>query len=96
MTFSDRFFKNRVKHIVIIQMLLGIPITVLFILSLKSYPTNFFYSGLIGITLAVYMLLSGIEQYILNKKSWSFTFFFLSIVIILVAAQSFYISQLHK
>ncbi|PEC51450.1 hypothetical protein COJ46_17080 [Bacillus sp. AFS077874] len=97
MTFSDRFFKNRIKPIVITQMILGIPVTLFFIFSLKSSPaSNFFYSGLIGITLALYMFLSGIEQYILKKKSWSITFFVLSVMIILVASQSFYISQLHK
>ncbi|XRG80705.1 hypothetical protein V5E38_10560 [Rossellomorea sp. GAMAL-10_SWC] len=96
MTFSDRYFKNRVKPIVITQMILIIPITVLFIFSLKSYPVNFLYSGLIGMILAVYMLLSGIEHYILKKKSWSIAFFVLSVFIILVASQSLYISQLHK
>ncbi|QKE71291.1 hypothetical protein HPK19_00050 [Arthrobacter citreus] len=96
MTFSDRFFKNRVKPIVITQMILGIPVTVFFIFSLKSYPVNFFYSGLIGTTLALSMFLSGIEQYILKKKSRSIAFFVLSIIIILVAAQSFSISQLHR
>ncbi len=77
-------------------MILVIPYIVLIVFSLKSFPVNFFYSGLIGIIMAATMFLSGIENYILKKKNWSIGFFFLSIVIILVAVQSFYISQLHR
>lgn len=47
-------------------------------------------------TLAVTMFLSGIEQFILKKKSWSIVFFVLSVIIIFVAAQSFSLAQLHK
>ncbi|PEC50653.1 hypothetical protein [Bacillus sp. AFS096315] len=97
MTFSERFFKNRIKPIIITQMILGFPVTVFFIFSLKSYPpVKFFYSGLIEITFALYMFLSGIEQYILKKKILSITLFVLSVIVIIEAVQTFSISQIHK
>jgi hypothetical protein len=43
------------------------------------------------ITLATSMFLWGIEQYILKKKRWSIAFFVISVIAILVAAQTFYV-----
>jgi amino acid permease len=94
MKLDDRFFKNRVKQIVITQFILIIPMIVFLFLSFTTYPVNFLYSGFIGIILAISMFLNGIEQYILKKKGWSISFFILSVIIILVAVQSFYVSTL--
>ncbi|MDQ0202270.1 hypothetical protein [Neobacillus ginsengisoli] len=96
MKLSDRFLKNRVKQIVITQFILIIPMIVFLFLSFTTYPVNFFYSGFIGIILAISMFLNGIEQYILKKKGWSISFFILSVFIILVALQSFYVSTLKR
>jgi amino acid permease len=96
MKLSDRFLKNRVKQIVITQFILIIPMIVFLFLSFTTYPVNFFYSGFIGIILAISMFLNGIEQYILKKKGWSISFFILSVLIILVAVQSFYVSTLKR
>jgi amino acid permease len=90
MKLSDHFLKNRVKQIVITQFILIIPMIVLLFLSFTTYSVNFFYSGFIGIILAISMFLNGIEQYILKKKGKSIPFFILSVLIILVAVQSFY------
>jgi amino acid permease len=95
MKLSDRFLKNRVKQIVITQFILIIPMIVFVFLSFTTYPVNFFYSGFIGIILAISMFLNGIEQYILKKKGWS-KFFILSVFLILVAVQCFYVSTLKR
>ena len=42
------------------------------------------------------MFLAGIEQYILKKKGWSISFFIVSVFLILVAVQSFYVSTLKR
>ena len=89
MKLSDRFLKNRVKQIVITQFILIIPMIVFIFLSFTTYPVNFFYSGFIGIILAISMFLNGIEQYILKKKGWSISFFALTLLIILVAVHMF-------
>lgn len=89
MKFSERFFKNRVKPLVITQFILIIPIIVFIFLSFTTYPVNFFYSGLVQIIFAISMLLMGIEQYILKKKGWSISYFILSVLFIFVAVQSF-------
>ncbi|WML50226.1 hypothetical protein RCG23_10705 [Neobacillus sp. PS3-34] len=94
MKFNERFFKNRIKQIVITQFILIIPMFVFLFLSFTTYPVNFFYSGFMGIILAISMLLYGIEQYILKKKRWAISFFILSVLIILVAVQSFYVATL--
>jgi hypothetical protein len=96
MKLSDRFLKNRVKRIAIAQFILIIPMIIIVFLSFTTYPVNFFYSGFIGIILAISMFLNGIEQYILKKKGWSISFFILSVLIILVAVQSFYVSTLKR
>jgi hypothetical protein len=94
MTYKDRIFKNRVKPIVITQFILIIPMIVFIFLSFTTYPVNFFYSGFVGIILAISMFLMGIEQFILKKKGWSISFFILSVLIILVAVNNFYVSTL--
>lgn len=96
MKLSDRFFKNRVKPIVITQFILIIPMIVFIFLSFTIYPVNFFYSGFVQIMLAISMFLAGIEQYILKKKGWSISFFIVSVFLILVAVQSFYVSTLKR
>ncbi|MED4227527.1 hypothetical protein [Neobacillus cucumis] len=96
MKLSDRFLKNRVKRIAIAQFILIIPMIIIVFLSFTTYPVNFFYSGFIGIILAISMFLNGIEQYILKKKGRSISFFILSVFIILVAVQSFYVATLKR
>ncbi|MFB7140799.1 hypothetical protein ACFCYN_14190 [Gottfriedia sp. NPDC056225] len=64
MTYRERLFKNRVKPIVIMLMILTIPIVLFAILSFSSYPANFFYEGIGQSFLSVFMFLMGIEQYI--------------------------------
>ena len=96
MKLNDRFFKKRVKPILIAQFILIFPMAVLIFLSFSTYPVNFFYSGFIGIILAISMFLNGIEQLILKKKGWSISFFILSVFLILVAVQSFYVSTLKR
>ena len=96
MKLSDRFFKNRVKSIVITQFILIIPMLVLILLSFTTYPVNFFYSGFIGIILAISMFLTGIEQYALKKKGWAISFFFITLLIILVVIQTFYVASLKR
>lgn len=96
MTFRDRFFKNRVKPIVISLILLSIPIIIFLILSFTSYPVNFFYSAIAQSIFAVYWALLGIEQIILRKKGWAIAFFVLSALFIFVAIKTFNVSQLHK
>ena len=96
MKLSDRFFKNRVKPIVITQFILIFPMIVFIFLSFTTYPVNFFYAGFVQIILAISMFLMGIEQYILKKKVWSISFFILSVFLILVAVQSFYVSTLKR
>jgi hypothetical protein len=93
MKLSDRFFKNRVKPIVIAQLVLTIPMIVLMLLSFKTYPVNFYYSGFIGIIFAISMFLNGVEQYALKKKGMAISFFILTLLIILVAIQSFYVAS---
>jgi hypothetical protein len=88
MKISDRLFQNRVKPIVIFQFVLIIPMAVFVLLSFKTYPVNFFYSGCTGMTLATSMFLLGIEQYLKKKKS--VPFFVLTLIIILVAVQNFF------
>ncbi|MFB6468994.1 hypothetical protein ACE38V_19765 [Cytobacillus sp. Hz8] len=72
MKISNRFFKNRVKPIVITQLILIIPMIVFILLSFTTYPVNFFYSGFVQIILAISMFLLGIEQYILRRKDYQF------------------------
>lgn len=96
MKLSDRFLKNRVKPIVIAQFVLIIPMIVLVLLSFKTYPVNFYYSGFIGIILAISMFLTGIEQYILKKKKFSIAFFTLTLLIILVVIQTFYFASIKR
>jgi hypothetical protein len=96
MKLSDRFFKNRVKPIVITQFILIIPMIIFIFFSLTTYPVNFFYSGFVQIILAISMFLTGIEQYILKKKGLSISFFIISAFLILVAVQSFYVSTLKR
>ncbi|MBM7655224.1 hypothetical protein [Neobacillus cucumis] len=96
MKLNNRFFKNRVKPIFITQFILIIPMIVFIYLSFTTYPVNFFYSGFIGIILAISIILNGIEQYILKKKGRSISFFILSVLIILVAVQSFYFATLKR
>lgn len=93
---SYRFFKSRVKPIVITQLILIIPMIVFIFLSFTTYPVNFFYSGFVQIILAISMFLTGIEQYTSKKKGWSISFFVLSVFFILVAVQSFYVSALKR
>jgi len=96
MKLSDRFFKNRVKPIVITQFILIIPMLVFVLLSFMTYPVNFFYSGFIGIILAISMFLNGIEQYALKKKGRAISFFILTLFIILVAIQTFYVASIKR
>jgi hypothetical protein len=96
MKLRDRFFKNRVKPIVITQFILIIPMIVFILLSFTTYPVNFFYSGFVQIILAINMFLLGTEQYILKKKRLSIPFFALTLLIILVVIQTFYISSIKK
>jgi hypothetical protein len=96
MTFRDGFFKNRVKPIVISQIILTIPIIIFLCLSFTSYPVNYFYSGIAQSIFAVHWGLMGIEQIILRKKGWSIAFFVLTILFIYVAVETFNVSQLHK
>lgn len=96
MKLNDRCFKNRVKSILITQFILIFPMAAFVFLSFSTNPVNFFYSGFIGIILAISMFLNGIEQYILKMKVWSISFFFFSVIIILVAVQSFYVSTLKR
>ncbi|WP_156431177.1 hypothetical protein [Bacillus sp. FJAT-29814] len=89
MKLNERFFKNRVKSIVITQFILIIPMIILIYLSFTTYPVNFFYSGFVQIILALSMILLGIEQYILKGKRSSTLFFALTLLIILVAIKTF-------
>lgn len=94
MKLIERFFRNRIKPIVITQFFLIIPMTVFVLLSLKTYPVNFFYSGCVGMILATSMFLLGVEQYLKKKKS--VPFFVLTLLIILVVAKDFYFSILKR
>ncbi len=94
MKLSDRFFEDRVKPIVITQFILIIPMIVSIIFSFRTHHENLFYVGFSQIILSVSMLLSGIEKLKLKKKGSSVSFFVVSIFLILVAVQSFYVSSL--
>ncbi|RCW63357.1 DUF3953 domain-containing protein [Saliterribacillus persicus] len=95
MKLRDRLFKNRIKPIVITQFILLIPMLVFIYLSFTTYPVNLFFSGFVQIFLAISMFLMGIEQYILKKKGWSIACFIVSILVLVVAVQSFYVSTLN-
>ncbi|PGM49027.1 hypothetical protein CN946_22745 [Bacillus sp. AFS053548] len=96
MKFRDRFFKNRVKPIVIALMILSIPLFIFLFLSFTSYPVNFFYEGIAQSIFSIFMLLMGIEQILLSKKRMSIVFFIITVLLISVAVESFYVSQLHN
>ncbi len=96
MKFRNRFYKNRVKPIIIAQMILSIPLFIFLILSFTSYPVNFFYEGIPQSIFSIFMLLMGIEQILLSKKRMSIVFFVLTVLLISVAVESFYVSQLHN
>jgi hypothetical protein len=93
MKLTDRFFKNRVKPIVITQLLLLIPVLVLFILSFTADGVKniSFLSGVQQILLAVFMLLMAIEQYILKKRGLTVVYIILTIVSLSVVIQTFYV-----
>lgn len=88
MKLSDRFLKNRIKPIVITQLILAIPMLIIIFLTFTSNSVNFFYSLLIQIILAISMFLMGIEQYLLKKRSLSITLFALTSLLILVIIQT--------
>ncbi|MDN3015714.1 hypothetical protein PH210_05760 [Paenibacillus sp. BSR1-1] len=96
MKLSDRFFKNRVKPIVITQLILTIPMIIIVFLIFTSNTVNFFYNEVTGIILAISMFLNGIEQYILKKNRVSIAFFVLTLFIILVVIQTFYVASLKR
>ncbi|WP_430786968.1 hypothetical protein VBD025_15215 [Virgibacillus flavescens] len=95
MKIRESFFTNRIKPIVITQFILIIPMIVLIYLTFTTYPVNFFYSGFVQITLAISMFLMGIEQYLIKNKGWSISSFIVSVLLIAVAIQSFYVSTLN-
>lgn len=96
MKLSDRFFKNRVKPIVITQLILVIPMIIIVFLTFTSNTINYFYTEVIQIILAISMFLMGIEQYLLKKKIFSITFFALTLLIILVIIQTIYVSSIKR
>lgn len=96
MKLSDRYFKNRVKPIVIAQMILAIPMIIILIFTLTSNTVNFFYNGILQIILALSMFLLGTEKYILKKKRTSIPFFVLTLLIIFVAIQTFNVSSIKR
>ena len=96
MKLNDRFFKNRVKPIVITQLILVIPMLIIVFLTFTSNTVNFFYTAVIQILLAISMFLMGIEQYFLKKKRWAISFFILTLLIILVVIQTFYVAIIKR
>lgn len=86
---SNSFFRNRVKKIAVLQLLLMIPLLLYFIYSLNSESVNYFYNGLFQILVACINLLFCIEQYILKKKGSSIMFLILAIVFVYTGIQSF-------
>jgi len=96
MKLSDRFYKNRIKPIVIAQLILVIPMIIIVFLTFKSNTINIFHNAIIQILLAISMFLLGIEQYLLKKKRLSIAFFALTLLIILVVIQTFYVASIKK
>lgn len=96
MKLSDRFFKNRVKPIVFTQLIIVIPMIIIVLLTFTSNTVNFFYNAVIQILLAISMFLMGIEQYLLKKKTLSIAFFAITLFIILVVIQTFYVASIKR
>jgi len=86
---TNSLFKNRVKKIVVIQLILLIPLFIFFIYSLNSGSVNYLYNAFFQINIALINLLFCIEQYMLKKKGFSITYLILTILFVYSAIQSF-------
>jgi hypothetical protein len=92
---GKRIFQNRIKPLVIMQLILLIPYITFSIFALKEPNTvNYFYNGLGQIVLAVFFCLLGIENLLLKKKIFSLCFFAMAIIWIYIAIQSFHLYTL--
>lgn len=78
MKLNDRFFKNRVKPILITQFILIFPMAVFVFLSFSTYPANFIYSGFIGIILAISMFFKWNRTIYFKKESMVNFFLYLN------------------
>ncbi|WP_413300044.1 hypothetical protein AA0X95_17480 [Bacillus sp. 1P10SD] len=85
-------FKNRIKQIVIIQLLLLIPIFIIGILVFRvKEGVDFFYLGIFQGIVALYWFLTGIENYILKKRGSALIFFILGVMFSLLSLETFHI-----
>ncbi|MGG3564796.1 hypothetical protein ABES03_24670 [Neobacillus rhizosphaerae] len=90
-------FKNRIKQIVIIQLLLLIPIFIIGILVFRvKEGVDFFYLGIFQGIVALYWFLTGIENFILKKRGFSLIFFILGVMFILLSLETFHILNIKK
>jgi hypothetical protein len=90
-------FKNRIKPIVIIQLLLSIPMFIIGILVFRvKEGVDFFYLGIFQVIFALFWILMGIENFILKKRGFSFVSFILAIMFILLSLETFNILNLKK
>ncbi len=86
---SNSLFRNRIKEIVVIQLLLMIPLIVNFIVILNSNSINYLSNGIFDMIIAVHNLLLCIEQFILKKKGIGIVFLILTILFLNSGIQSF-------
>ena len=85
MKFRTFLFKNRVKPLAIAQLVLIIPIIMIFIMA--DLSSTFYISILQGI-LAANCLLLAIENFILKKRIFSFLYITFTIMFILLIMQT--------
>lgn len=84
-------FKNRIKPIVIIQLIVLVPLIIIGLLVFKMKDqVDFFYLGMFQGISAFYWILTAIENFLLKKKAYSIVFFILAVMFIYFSINSFY------
>ncbi|WNS76159.1 hypothetical protein RRV45_03860 [Bacillus sp. DTU_2020_1000418_1_SI_GHA_SEK_038] len=89
-----KIFRNRIKPLVIMQLLCLIPILILCLFIFKDGNVNFFYNGIFQLIFAAFWLLTGIENIMMKKRGYSFMSVALCIIFIYLATQSFQLANI--
>lgn len=84
-------FKNRIKPIAIVQLLLFIPLFLIgFLVFRMKDHVDFFYLGMFQGIFALYWILTAIENFILKKRGFALVVFILAIMFIYFSINSFH------